>query len=97
MMTQIDQASPSLCAAVAQEIRGVRVLIEQLAEALVSDERFAIDYIDQLQTFDLVIQHADESADLLDRVAQGHSIDDAIARIRLTVVQDRLRAALNAG
>lgn len=97
MMTQIDQVGSSLCAAIAKEIRSVRVLIEQLAETIVADERFAIDYLDQLQTFDLVIQHADESADLLDRVAQGHSVHDAIDRVRLTVVQERLRAAIANG
>lgn len=94
MVTQIGPAETSLCAAVAEEIRGVRALIERLAETLVADERFAMDYLDQLQTFDLVIQHADESADLLERVAQGHSIADAIDRVRLRVVQDRLRAAV---
>ncbi|MCJ8158677.1 hypothetical protein [Sphingomonas sp. LaA6.9] len=94
MMTQIDQLSTSLCAAVAEEIRGVRAMIEQLAETLVADERFATDYLDQLQAFDLVIQQADESADLLDRVAQGQDIHDAIARVRLTVIQERLRAAI---
>jgi hypothetical protein len=94
MMTQIGHEATSLCAAVAEEIRGVRALIEQLAETLVADERFATDYIEQLQSFDLVIQHADVSAELLDRVAKGHSIADAIDRVRLTVVQDRLRAAI---
>lgn len=94
MITQIDQLSASLCAAVAQEIRGVRTLIEQLAETLVSDERFATDYLHQLQAFDLAIQQADESADLLDRVAQGQSIQDAIGGVRLGVVQDRLRAVI---
>ncbi|WP_380874068.1 hypothetical protein [Sphingomonas sp. DBB INV C78] len=94
MMTQIGQEATSLCAAVADEIRGVRALIEQLAEILVADERFCMDYMDQLQSFDLVIQHADESADLLDRVAQGQAIPDAIDRVRLTVVQERLRAAI---
>ncbi|WP_238475433.1 hypothetical protein [Sphingomonas cavernae] len=94
MITQTDLLSTSLCAAVAEEIRGVRAIIEQLAETLVCDERFATDYLDQLQSFDLVIQQADESADLLDRVAQGQTIHEAIDRVRLTVIQERLRAAI---
>ena len=95
MMTEIGNVGTSLCAAVAEEIRGVRNLIEQLAEALVADERFAIDYIDQLQVFDLVVQHADESANLLDRLAQGHDAHAAIDKVRLTAVQERLRAAID--
>ncbi|AGH49053.1 hypothetical protein CV103_02635 [Sphingomonas fennica] len=94
MVTQIGPEATSLCAAVAMEIRGVRTLIEQLAETLVADERFAMDYMDQLQVFDLVIQCADESADLLDRVAQGEGVRPAIERVRLTAVQERLRAAI---
>lgn len=90
----VEGRGASLCAAVADEIRNVRALMEQLAETLVSDERFAMDYMDQLQVFDLVIQHADENADLLDRVARGHDIDEAVGRVRLTAIQDRLRAAI---
>ncbi len=96
-MTQIDRAQASLCSAVAEEIRGVRMLMERLAEVLVSDERFAMDYMDQLQTFDLVIQHADEGADLLDRVAGGQEVDAALELVRLSAMQERLRAAITGG
>lgn len=95
--TGSNTAEAVLCAAVADEIRNVRGLIEQLAETIVSDERFVTDYMDQLQTFDLIIQCSDESADLLDRMAQGQGIDDAVGSVRLSIVQDRLRAAIERG
>ena len=92
-----ETAQAALCAAVADEIRSVRSHIEQLAETIVSDERFATDYLDQLQVFDLIIQCADESADLLERVSSGLSVPEALGHVRLTVVQDRLRAAIDRG
>ncbi|MBB5685231.1 hypothetical protein [Sphingobium boeckii] len=94
MTKRIDETSASLCAAVADEIRHARDLIEGLATQLVSDERFVTDYLDALQAFDLIIQHMDESADLLGRVADGHDIAGALARIRLNVMQHRLNNAL---
>ncbi|MEA1014163.1 hypothetical protein [Sphingosinicella sp. LY1275] len=95
-MSQSDHLAPSLKAAIAEEIRDLRRLVEQLAEILVADEQFAMTYTEQLQTFDLVIQRADESADLLERLANGlHSLE-AVEGVRLGVVQDRLRAALRA-
>ncbi|WP_010219721.1 hypothetical protein [Sphingomonas sp. PAMC 26621] len=94
-MAHIDHLAASLYAAIATEIREVRVLIEHLADTLVSDEAFAMTYMEQLQTFDLVIQRADESADLLDRMASGSRSLDAISKVRLSVVQDRLRSALS--
>lgn len=87
-------AGTALFGAVAEEIRKVRMLIEQLAETIVSDERFVADYLEQLQIFDLIIQCSDESADLLDRVAEGQSVSEAIAHVRLSIVQERLRAAV---
>ena len=84
----------ALCAAVAEEIRGVKTLVERLADLLVHDPRFTTDYLDQFQQFDLIVQQADESASLLDRLAQGQGADAAIAAVRLTAVQDRLRAAV---
>lgn len=83
-----------LCAAVAQEMRLTRRLAEELAAVLVADDRFVLDYLDQLQAFDLIVQHIDESAALLDRVAQGQDLGMAIDCVRLTTVQQRLRAAL---
>jgi nucleoid DNA-binding protein len=91
---QIDRIQASLCSAVAQEMRAVRMLIEELAEALVSDERLATDHIGQFQTFDLVVQQAQEGADLLDRVADGQDIHAAVGLVRLDAMQARLRAAI---
>ncbi|MEG3144339.1 hypothetical protein U1839_06695 [Sphingomonas sp. RT2P30] len=95
-MAQIDHLAASLYAAIAVEIRDVRMLIERLADTLVSDEAFAMAYMEQLQTFDLVIQRADESADLLDRMASGSKSWDAVDKVRLGIVQDKLRSALAA-
>lgn len=93
-MAHIDHLAAALYAAIATEIRDVRVLIEHLADTLVSDEAFAMAYMEQLQTFDLVIQRADESADLIDRMAGGSGSLDAISKVRLGAVQDKLRSAL---
>ena len=93
-MTDIDHLASPLYAAIATELRDVRQLIEHLADVLVSDEKFAMTYLEELQTFDLVIQRADESADLLDRMANGARSLDALSRVRLGVVQDKLRTAL---
>ncbi|CAN5519543.1 hypothetical protein BH10PSE14_BH10PSE14_24180 [soil metagenome] len=95
-MAHIDHLASSLYAAIAVEIRDVRALIEHLADTLVSDEAFAMAYMEQLQTFDLVIQRADESADLLDRMASGSKSWDAVSKVRLGIVQDKLRSALAA-
>ena len=95
-MSEIDNLAVTLCAAVAEEIRDVRALIEALAEVLTADEYLAITYTEQLQTFDLLIQRAQEAADLLERVANGTRSLEAIEHVRLTLVQDRLRAALKA-
>jgi len=83
-----------LKAALAEEIRDVRRLIEQIAEVIVADEDFALANMEQLQAFDLAIQRADESADMLDRLSSGSSPQSAIDAVRLASVQDRLRAAL---
>jgi hypothetical protein len=87
-------AETLLLTAVAGEIREIRGLIERIADLLVSDARFTTDYIDQFQTFDLIAQCADESASLLDRLAQGLSAEESIARVRLTAVQQRLNVAM---
>ena len=89
-----DHLAPTLHAAVADEMRLMASLLERLAETLIADEAFAARHIDELQTFDLVIQCADESAAVLDRLAQGVGAHDAVAPVRLTAVQDRLRHAL---
>ncbi len=83
-----------LHAALAIELRHVRASIEQLAETLVVDEHFTTHYLEQFQTFDLLAQYADESASLLDRLAIGHDPHEAVAGVRLGMVQERLRTAM---
>ncbi len=94
IMEPTDHAGSSLCAAVAAEIRMIKILIEQVADLLVADTRFVTEYVDQFQVFDLMAQCADESAAVLDRLAEGRSAEEAIAAVRLTVIQQRLRAAV---
>jgi hypothetical protein len=95
-MGHIDHLAAPLYAAIAQEIRDVRAIIEGIADILVADEALVVAYIEQLQAFDLAIQRSDESADLLDRMAGGAKAADAIKHVRLTYVQDKLAAALAA-
>ncbi|MEN3953280.1 hypothetical protein [Iodidimonas sp. SYSU 1G8] len=83
--------------AIAEEMRDLRGLIETLAETLVQDERFVIEYVSQLQVFDLIVQRLDESANLLDRMAHGASVSDVLANVRLSMVQTRLRDAVMQG
>jgi hypothetical protein len=93
-MSKIDNHAVTVCAAVAAEIRDVRALIDSLAEVLASDEYLARTYTEQLQSFDLIAQRSEEAAALLDRVAQGSCMVEAVEHVRLNLVQDRLRAAL---
>lgn len=88
------RAASRLCAAVAQEMRMARQLLEELADVLVADENFILQYIEQFQAFDLIMQHVDESAAVLERFSENQNLDDAIDGVRLTAVQDRLRATL---
>ena len=92
-MAQPD-LTPLLHAAVAAEIRYVRAELEKLAEMFVADLHFAANYLEQLQAFDMLIQHTDESAAVLDRLSGGATPHDAVAPIRLEAVQGRLVAAL---
>lgn len=94
IIEQTGRAETSLLAAVAGEIRAMRVLVERLADLLVADARFVTDYMDQFQLFDLVTQCADESANVIERLTQGLSAEEAIARVRLTTIQQRLTAAI---
>lgn len=93
-MTHTDHLASHLHAAVAEELRHVRAILEQLSMLLVEDEHFTMKHFEKMQMFDLLIQCTDESAAVLDRMAAGVKSHDAIAPVRLTVVQDRLRAAL---
>lgn len=81
---------------IAGELREMRDMLEKLAEVLVCDEHFASTYLEQLQSFDYLIQHADECVNLLDRVAGGEDSLSAIGHVRLGAVQERLRTALKA-
>lgn len=95
-MAQPHSSAPigPLHAALAVELRHVRASIERLAETLVVDEHFTTHYLEQFQTFDLLAQYADESASLLDRLATGHDPHEAVAGVRLGMVQERLRTAM---
>lgn len=95
MLLQNDQLLSSLQTALAEELRRLCASLERMAELLIGDAHFATSYVDQLQEFDLIVQCADESAAVLDRLAAGESPGGAVAPVRLTAVQDRLLAALD--
>jgi len=83
-----------LQAAIAGELRQLRRDLEALAETLVCDPHFAAGYLDQLQAFDLLGQFAEESAGVLQRLADGADAEGAVAGVRVGAVQARLRAAI---
>lgn len=87
-----EVAKTGVMSAIAEELRIARELLEELAGVLIGDERFITEYIDQLQAFDLIAQHIDESASLLNRVAAGQDFSDSLDQVRLHVMQERLRA-----
>lgn len=89
-----DPFSGMLHSVIAGELREMRDMLEGLAEVLVCDEHFASSYLEQLQSFDYLIQHADECVNLLERIAGGEDSLTAISHVRLGAVQERLRAAL---
>jgi chemotaxis protein MotB len=91
-----DSLATALCGALAAEIRDVRALIDALAEVLTADEYLALNYTEQLQSFDLLAQRAQESADLLERIAAGMRGHDAVEHVRLELMQARLRDVLMA-
>ncbi|WP_366811046.1 hypothetical protein [Sphingomonas sp.] len=89
-----DPFASMLHTVIAGEIREMRDKLEVLSMVLVCDEHFAASYIEQLQTFDYLIQHAEECVNLLERIAGGEDSLSAIGHVRLGAVQDRLRLAL---
>lgn len=89
-----DPFSAVLHSVIAREIREIREKLEGLAEVLVGDEHFVTSYLEQLQAFDYLIQHADECVNLLERIAGGEDSLTAINHVRLGAVQQRLRQAL---
>lgn len=93
----IEPLALALQTAVADEIREVRRLLDELAELLIGDDHFATHYLEQLQVFDLLAQYADETAAVLDRLAAGVHPHAAVAPVRLGVVRERLAAALLSG
>ncbi|QIG79716.1 hypothetical protein [Stakelama tenebrarum] len=93
-LTGYDPYSIVLHSVLAKEILEIRETLEGLAEVLVSDAHFAANYLEQLQSFDYVIQHAEECASLMNRIADGEDSREAIGHVRLGAVQDRLRRAL---
>jgi len=93
-MAQLDTSTNALQAALAGELRRVRIELEKLAEVLVGDVHFATTYLDQLQVFDFLGQCADESAAVLDRLATGVAPEAAVTQVRLDVMVDRLRSAM---
>jgi len=92
-----DDASATLHAAIADELRCVRNRVETLAEALVGDAYFVEHYLEHLQAFDMIVQSTDETAAILDRLAAGTDVHAAIAPVRLGCVHERLHTALRKG
>ena len=90
-----DPYSGALHSVMAGELREIRDMLEKLAEVLVADEQFAHAHIEQLQSFDYLIQHSDECANLLERIANGEDSLTAIGHVRLAEVQARIRDALS--
>ena len=90
-----DPYADALHSVIAGELREMRDMLERLAEVLVADEQFAHAHIEQLQSFDYLIQHTDECAKLLERVADCQDALSAISHVRLAEVQERLRDALS--
>lgn len=91
-----DRRVPALHRAMAHELRHVRELIEELADLLVQDPHFIENYLERLQTFDLLVQHMEEGAAILDRLAGGACSHGAIEPVRLGQVHARLHAAIAA-
>lgn len=91
-----DEQSTLLCAALAREMRALGSVIDSLAGLLSGDEAFALTHLERLQDFDLLLQHVNESADLLERLSDGMHAHEALSRVRLERMQDRLRATLKA-
>lgn len=90
-MSHFDPSTKALHNGLATELRRIRVELEHLAELLVGDPHFIANYLDQLQLFDFLGQCTDETAAVLDRLAEGVDATTAIALVRLDVMVDRLR------
>ncbi|WP_145206506.1 hypothetical protein [Sphingobium sp. B2] len=95
MMTN-ENYRQQLFITMAQEIADIRQLLQNLEELLMTDEDVIMKHYKDLQQFDLIIQHVDESAKLLERLADGTCSDEAIASVRLGRLRGRLQSAVSA-
>lgn len=89
-----DPAIAALCNALAAELQGLSVQVESLATRLMGDEQLVGRWIEQLQSFDLLAQSAQEGANLLSALAAGRTAAQAVDQVRLDRMQQDLRAAL---
>lgn len=95
-MSGLPDIAPVLCRALAAEMREMSILIEALAEVLATDEGVVARHLPRLQQFDVLAQHMGESASLLDTLAGGDCLTEAIEQVRLERLQTRLKAVLRA-
>ena len=93
-MASLTKLGTSLCAALSEELRDTKGLMEQLADLLVADETLCEAYAVQLQAFDFIVQRTEESARLLDSLAAGTCSMETIEKVRLNHVQERIKLAL---
>lgn len=93
MMTN-EHYRQQLFLAVAQEIADIRLLLQNLEDVLMTDEDVIMKHYKDLQQFDLIIQHVDESAKLLERLADGTCSHEAIEGVRLGRLRGRLQSAV---
>lgn len=88
--------TPTICGALAVELREVREGLDAMAAALIADELVALKHLGDLQNFDLFSQRIVETADLLERIAAGACGEAAVADVRLERLQQRLLSELKA-
>lgn len=91
---QVRELASALHIALAVELRHIRTRLERMADTLCTDEHFCTVFIDELQGFDLMIQCTDESAAILDRMADGADPHAATSPVRLGQMRERLHSAL---
>jgi len=89
-----EQFRQQLFLAMAEEIGAIRQLLQNLETVLVSDEDVILKHYQDLQQFDLIIQHVDESAKLLHRLADGTCSHEAIETVRLARLKGVFQAAV---
>jgi len=95
-MSERDEPAAALCRALASEMRDMGTLVEALAEVLASDTGVVERHLGRLQQFDGLAQQIGEGARLLDHLAGGDCVKQAIGRVRLEGMQARLKAGLEA-